>query len=1568
MATTSTAPTSRVGRNAPPPPPRGGGVLDDGDSTIGALLRLGSSSPTRTSPAGSNDSSSSNGGDAADENPGFGIASPSESSSVLSPASTAFSTFQQPYMSTACAEVERLLEQITMKDSPPANDLVARIQQQQQQQLQHHNKQRGSSSQQQVGARHLDDANGNVGASIRQQSSTESPLTEIAGASSFETDASSGAGGICVSAFFRDYSIGSSDPTDNKNNKSNNGSSVNGGRSSLVSPSASSCTRMGHSSMVALCAWTLEQMQGSVPEPNVAVQQTTPTCTARPFAQPSKGSTNAGAPAGTKPKRKFPWNKKLVLSSSSSSSSDAGEEKKLDDGGSGAAPVVAAPITPRLQQFASEYARFLSNSQLAPQEGKNASHATTHSSPAAGGATTAIIRATPPLHTSTSSRRFARNSVGTKKDATSSAAAAAATDASTKPLEQADTSVLTGALLDLVITVGDEVPPRGYHRVTQTASGQPVPFGPGRRKSLFLAVKKETNWDKAAQRPTVTAVAVIFPDRGEFVPPGFCVVKNSAKLPANLNADATDAGAERVYLVFRRSRECNPLTGLVPLVPPEQVPPGYTVIEKTPRNHVANLNSKGRVPIFLAYRQRLANLEALRPLPLLRAAQPKAGADFTDEETESEQQTKLMAYYATGGSTVAANVGRFHILDRSTHSLLSPSSVQNRLALIQLSRRRSDSGVLDAGSVDADSTTNTATDHGDDSEHQRTPSMDHPTSTDEHGREEQPQVPIYVLSHFLKTSLDHPTLESNNGSNFYDFSLRHCLDAMTFIPTVQTAIEDGHQLQLQARCALLTPILTACYTRHGGAALLAVESLNKLLNDGFYQDDVELDQDDHESSRRLTLLDLSLQAVCDVATSSACETYFGHCADFLRTAVQFSQGQLNTRTIGYIVRFYFFVFYFGASVPNAQWPNPHWTFTSSSHSKKQEGNEDGANSSFSADDESDFDYTLLLDDPSDERGYLPGGAPQSAALALKELISLSIVRLGKVSVSGMVMQKQQQSQSAETKRPNQESCGIGDFLETVISGLIDGSVDHVERANYTQLAYYQIHRSGGSELFWHDMINTCGGGLFKDDTLGPAGRDIYIMIFAVLANLVKVSSGKMRSNTISKAEKGNGILARDTASKLLSFELLLHFLEFWNDEEEALSGVESVADGLDRRSVDTLAFSIRRMVVPSLLSNTRSALEDPQVFLRIIKIISELWSSPVYRKHCKVELGILMEHFALRVLQLGPQLVAAKQLDLWSERAHVSLLAQQVEVVKEIKNWFSSDPKDVIELFLNYDTDMCSEITGPIQLMPGTRWKIFQRICAGLSNIAEQCGEIIGKQISENQSKVMSNKQDSVVGSEGLSELLETLNDGAKDQVDEMAVREAARLLRRTSVETISQIVKSLAISAAASTGNEFTSLLLSWAPVDAPISYQQSATLEASAGNMGRKSPKANATHIGDDDVLRFWRDAIAADQQERLSHAAPSSQESLLVALEIAKRKSLKKAIEYLMACNALSPSPRDVANFCRINKDKLDPSALGIYLSEGGTGGADSDYWNSLRHLYVRAISFVGQTVEEGLVPRI
>lgn len=568
---------------------------------------------------------------------------------------------------------------------------------------------------------------------------------------------------------------------------------------------------------------------------------------------------------------------------------------------------------------------------------------------------------------------------------------------------------------------------------------------------------------------------------------------------------------------------------------------------------------------------------------------------------------------------------------------------------------------------------------------------------------------------------------------------------------------------------------------------------------------------------------------------------------------------------------------------------------------------------------------------------------------------MSIVRLGKVSVDDLI----------DTRNLNEGQCSLMSDGTTVpeggsppssigdmLSSLINASVDHAERANHAQLALQQIYRSDGSELFWHDMVNECGRSLFGGDkTTGQAAIDMYILSFTMMAYLVKASSGRLKT-CVDTTE----LVSRDIASKLLSLELLLHFLEYWSDEQEALHGIEFSSVDLNAKtigSIETLSFTMRRMVVPCLFSNTRASLENPQVFCRVIRIISELWCSPIHRNKCKAELGVLIEHFALRILQLGPQFISTEQVDLNSRQAHVSLLSQQISVLKEVKKWFANNPEDVIELYLNFDTDILSHVPGSTQLLPGSQCKLFQRLCSNLSNIAEKCGELIGNQIQLNQSMIRKHKEKD---NECLLEAQEFMDEGSTSLVNKSSLREAARILRKTSLEAISQIVRSLAISAAASAGRRFLSLILSWSPSSYSLDECERSYLLKSSG----KSEEVSHGFQPCQKAFRSQSCPIVNDQE-----SPPSADREVLMetAFEIAEKKSLKKAVDYLVACNALTPAPRDISTFLRIHREQIDQSALGNYLGEGGTGGIETEYWNSIRHLYISAISFIGMNIEEG-----
>ena len=744
-------------------------------------------------------------------------------------------------------------------------------------------------------------------------------------------------------------------------------------------------------------------------------------------------------------------------------------------------------------------------------------------------------------------------------------------------------------------------------------------------------------------------------------------------IPANLNFGTA---GERVYLCYRRSREGNPLTAILPLAPSahESVPEGYTVLERTPRNFVADINHGAGPALFLAFRQRLANLEPLRPLPLVLAvyysnlqldskggdAVSAAGiaaacglASAPDRtrgkvggDGEVVWERRLRAYYCTGGTVVPSEVGKFHVMDRSTHPLLSPSSVTNRLTLIEASRRQKaaengggtgksskEAATLPPksdGSVYSSPFKSSEGRSRDNSAHSTpSPNLDrgislldsrhsnndlngsfytdeasvasnssasihsasrakglswnassaeslslHNISSHGHGPPRSPMPSPYAdkrsgfrdsdddeegdvdesrfesdtaMDLFGKKGMDSPRAKARTIFTHPDPAMQSCFNAMDFIPTVDSpslsessdpvAARSAAVVLLQARTSVLTPILTACYTQHGGSSLMAVDGLTRLLNEtDFFLPDVVTSVPRHESecSTRLTLLDLAVQVVCDVATSSSRETSFVSCVEFVGDALRLAGGNLNARTIGYVLRFYLFVFYFGASIPTASsWPND------GSNSPPKKTKNDTKGSAPIADSLID---TMLLDEGGDakssndstdisdgglpslrkKRGYLAGGAPQAAALALKDLVTVVIGRMRVLSpeerrdiiaMATADFKDMELSNKSSGKLPSVSlfsKSTIGMFVGEMADDLVDDPTDRVEMTNFTQLALHQVHRSGGSELFWHDMMTSCGVGLFGRYDASEETKFRFVVSFSMLASLVKVSSGKVR--------------------------------------------------------------------------------------------------------------------------------------------------------------------------------------------------------------------------------------------------------------------------------------------------------------------------------------------------------------------------------------------------------------------------------------------------------------------------
>ena len=404
-------------------------------------------------------------------------------------------------------------------------------------------------------------------------------------------------------------------------------------------------------------------------------------------------------------------------------------------------------------------------------------------------------------------------------------------------------------------------------------------------------------------------------------------------------------------------------------------------------------------------------------------------------------------------------------------------------------------------------------------------------------------------------------------------------------------------------------------------------------------------------------------------------------------------------------------------------------------------------------------------------------------------------------------------------------------------------------------------------------------------------------------------------------------------------------LETTTANPESISAVIKI----ELESVTTMTYVVRRLVVPTLLSNTSAAIEDYRVYRRVLQIISQLWRNSYYQSQMKIDLAILIEHFLLKAISIGPQAQPARENELPTSSGDMpSLLQQQLDVLDELKNWFSSNPTDVIKMHLAYDNH---------DMLPVSYCKLMSKLCEALSTLAEQSGAII----TEHGHFATICRGDNSPH----------IHESAKANV-----RESAQLLRKKSFDAITVIAKSWMDCAISSRTQTESATFVSASCID-----------DKSSG-LGLSPQLSQVPSFGDENIVDYWKTsiekrkaplqpltlkssydfesrssiAIKSSMSEDSSNEAQNKQEMLDVAFELFATKGLKKGLDYLIAVRLLIPSPNHISAFLRIHLSSIDPRFLGEYLGEGGLDGADTDFFNLIRFNFVRATSFVGMNIEQ------
>jgi hypothetical protein len=188
----------------------------------------------------------------------------------------------------------------------------------------------------------------------------------------------------------------------------------------------------------------------------------------------------------------------------------------------------------------------------------------------------------------------------------------------------------------------------------------------------------------------------------------------------------------------------------------------------------------------------------------------------------------------------------------------------------------------------------------------------------------------------------------------------------------------------------------------------------------------------------------------------------------------------------------------------------------------------------------------------------------------------------------------------------------------------------------------------------------------------------------------------------------------------------------------------------------------------------------------------------------KMEIGVVINHFALRILRLGPQIFSPGIMGALENskvsnssaaplspknQSKVPLLSQQIDLLFEIRRWFNSNSSDAVDFFLNFDTDTSSQDSVMSQVLPGTQWRLCQHLCGAICTIAEQSGDLLCKQIRASRMSNTAPPPSPTAATAAVFFSSQTSMEGSTEDAEKM-MREGSRHLQQAAFDALTQILK----------------------------------------------------------------------------------------------------------------------------------------------------------------------------------
>lgn len=436
------------------------------------------------------------------------------------------------------------------------------------------------------------------------------------------------------------------------------------------------------------------------------------------------------------------------------------------------------------------------------------------------------------------------------------------TAAGSTPIESKDyedvtaVEILQAPICDVcVIQRGDSIPD-GFYRISKTLSNRKANLNTGSGgNNIYLCIKK----DLRNEVQPITAIIVFFPDKGEFLPPGFIPVKRG-KHACNLNSGTA---AERIFFAFKRDKFGNPLTDVQVILPQknEGIARSFCLLDKSPSGLEANLNAgTSGVKCMLTYRQRLVRLECLKNEPI---------TDRLDILRDSKSASRFSRHHrlSTGGYSPSISVVRSSSLgDLPEKEQATPKEKSEET-------RQRKSG-----------------------------SLDEITSTNPLNGELNGEKDAQGLAKGDSLDLNRQGSEEKTGSEAgVDFDLYDEYDNTSVVNDnifgshfdSQIVVDSEGKIAPSESRKILHAILSSIYAHHDGLTDIALVGLLNLLKDtDFFENELKM----LPHSGTVTMIDVTIDAVCD-RLDTCVDTFHDKILQFLRTLIRYLSGRFSSLSL-----------------------------------------------------------------------------------------------------------------------------------------------------------------------------------------------------------------------------------------------------------------------------------------------------------------------------------------------------------------------------------------------------------------------------------------------------------------------------------------------------------------------------------------------------------------------------------------------------------------------------------------------------------------------------------------------